>query len=211
MSWEEREAVRDVISEKIEQALADNERAEEQETVVKSMGGAVVRHRCTHCPISFTDQASLRDHLERKHRVRSSAGVKVSSVKRQGVSIVKNESPASDESDPDDPLSTTPKMKKKKRSLLKQQLSRSADHGPRVKVLGNRTSNAILAGPDDSAGSGNTCPLCHKEFPSNGPMKRHFEDIHQPGEFPCKGCHKVFSSKNKVSSHYSRNCKRRTM
>ena len=199
--------MRDVISEKIEQALAETEQAEE--TVARSRGGAVTRHRCTHCPISFTDQDTLREHLERKHRVRSSGAVKITSVKRQGVSIVKNESP-SDDSDPDDPLSTTPKMKKKKRSLLKQQLSRSAE-GSRVKVTGNRTSNAILAGPDDSAGSGNTCPLCHKEFPSNGPMKRHFEDIHQPGEFPCKGCHKVFSSKNKVSSHYSRNCKRRTL
>ena len=141
--------------------------------------------------------------------MRSSGAVKITSVKRQGVSLVKNESP-SDDSDPDDPLSTTPKMKKKKRSLLKQQLSRSAESS-RVKVTGNRTSNAILAGPEETAGSGNTCPLCHKEFPSNGPMKRHFEDIHQPGEFPCKGCHKVFSSKNKVSSHYSRNCKRRTL
>ena len=37
---------------------------------------------------------------------------------------------------------------------------------------------------------------------------RHFEDLHQPGEFPCPGdeklCGKVFTSRNKMSSHYSR-------
>ena len=41
--------------------------------------------------------------------------------------------------------------------------------------------------------SGTTCPLCGKQFPKNGPMRRHFEDIHQPGEYPCpgEGCGKV--------------------
>ena len=90
---------------------------------------------------------------------------------------------------------------------------------------------------------GTSCPLCGKQFPKNGPMRRHFEDIHQPGEYPCPGegcgkvqhiswelklqfymrynlamwqckCHnvsvtnvsQVFTSKNKMSSHRSRNC-----
>ena len=39
-------------------------------------------------------------------------------------------------------------------------------------------------------------------------MRRHFEDVHQPGEYPCKVCGKVFSSYNKVTSHYSRVCRK---
>ena len=68
-----------------------------------------------------------------------------------------------------------------------------------------------VAEKGEDPGTGTVCPLCSKEFPKNGPMRRHFEDIHQPGEFPCAGCGKVFTSKNKMSSHYSRNCKRRTL
>ena len=58
-------------------------------------------------------------------------------------------------------------------------------------------------------GEGVACPDCGKRFRSRGPMLRHFEDLHQPGEYPCRGCGRVFSSKNKVSSHFSRNCKSR--
>ena len=84
------------------------------------------------------------------------------------------------------------------------------DLSNKVKVMGKRTSGGgMLAEPDENPGDGLVCPLCQKEFQANGPMRRHFEDIHQPGEYPCKGCNKVFSSKNKVSSHYSRNCKSR--
>ena len=58
-------------------------------------------------------------------------------------------------------------------------------------------------------GEGVACPECGKRFRSRGPMLRHYEDLHQPGEYPCRGCGRVFSSKNKVSSHFSRNCKSR--
>jgi len=64
----------------------------------------------------------------------------------------------------------------------------------------------ILAEPGQSSGDGKVCPICFKEFPKNGPMRRHFEDIHQTGEFPCPGCQKMFTSKNKMSSHFSRHC-----
>jgi len=80
-------------------------------------------------------------------------------------------------------------------------------------VLKNRKGSGSkhVAQKGEDPGNGTVCPLCSKEFPKNGPMRRHFEDIHQPGEFPCAGCGKVFSSKNKMSSHYSRNCKRKTI
>jgi len=67
-------------------------------------------------------------------------------------------------------------------------------------------TSVVVAGPEQTAGDGTVCPICSKEFPKNGPMRRHFEDIHQPGEFPCSGCQKMFTSKNKMSSHYSRHC-----
>merc|ERR1719432_338993 len=64
--------------------------------------------------------------------------------------------------------------------------------------------------PYVSPGKGKPCPECNKEFRNQGVLDRHFEDIHQPGEFPCPGdesiCGKVFTSRNKMSSHYSRNC-----
>ena len=58
----------------------------------------------------------------------------------------------------------------------------------------SRGPDKELAGATDDPGSGTTCPLCKKEFPKNGPMRRHFEDIHQPGEYPCpgEGCGKVY-------------------
>lgn len=46
------------------------------------------------------------------------------------------------------------------------------------------------------------------QWNQRGQHCRHFEDLHQPGEFPCPGdesiCGKVFTSRNKMSSHYSR-------
>jgi len=87
-----------------------------------------------------------------------------------------------------------------------------------VSIKKNGDTSVVVAGPDQTAGEGTVCPICSKEFPKNGPMRRHFEDIHQPGEFPCSGCQKMFTSKNKMSSHYSRHCnpnnpnsKRRTL
>jgi len=54
------------------------------------------------------------------------------------------------------------------------------------------------------SGVGSECPVCHK-FVSM--PRQHMEDMHSPpGHFPCRGCDKVFTSKNKESSHYSRHC-----
>ena len=227
MTYEEREAVRDVINEKIEAFQESGDDGYDTQSPGRRRSGGSVRYKCSHCPISFSDQEELREHLERKHRVRRSS-VKVTTVPAKlrssvvgggRVNIVKNESMEmeSEDSEADDPLSTSlaSNKKKQKRRMMKKKLMRrstSSPLGPRVQVQGRRAdASAIIAGPDDSPGDGTTCPLCQKEFTSNAPMKRHFEDIHQPGEYPCKGCNKVFSSKNKVSSHYSRNCKRRTM
>jgi len=76
------------------------------------------------------------------------------------------------------------------------------------KIDRSRTPNKQIADANVDPGTGTSCPLCGKQFPKNGPMRRHFEDIHQPGEYPCpgEGCGKIFTSKNKMSSHRSRNC-----
>lgn len=76
------------------------------------------------------------------------------------------------------------------------------------KIDRSRTPNKQIADANEDPGTGTSCPLCGKQFPKNGPMRRHFEDIHQPGEYPCpgEGCGKIFTSKNKMSSHRSRNC-----
>ena len=61
------------------------------------------------------------------------------------------------------------------------------------KIDRSRTPNKQIADADEDPGTGTSCPLCGKQFPKNGPMRRHFEDIHQPGEYPCpgEGCGKV--------------------
>ena len=81
---------------------------------------------------------------------------------------------------------TTP-LTGKKKSKLNQSKS--------IHINRSRGPDKELAGATDDPGSGITCPLCKKEFPNNGKMKRHFEDIHQPGEYPCPGagCGKVCS------------------
>ena len=95
-------------------------------------------------------------------------------------------------------LFTTPVMK------VKCEPGTSTPRGP-----GNRGTPRNYQPPPE--GEGVACPECvpERRFKSRAAMQRHFEDIHQPGEFPCRGCGKVFTSKNKQSSHYSRNCKQR--
>jgi len=105
--------------------------------------------------------------------------------------------------DEDDPLGGTPERQKNNRSFMKAKLKRNSMVRPKP------TGDYEVAAPGEVAGDGKICRLCDKQFPNNPSMKRHFEDIHQPGEFPCKGCGKIFTSMNKVSSHYSRNCKAR--
>jgi len=213
MNEEERDAVKDVINDKIEQAFKTTNEPKKEGSV---------RFRCTHCPISFTMKDNLNEHLLRKHKVKvtNKSGVKITPVvssgskpnnmKRKSLPNVKFEKVSQqvdeheNEEDDSDPLTSTPERKKSRRSEMKRDLSQ------KVKVVGKRTSGGgMVAEPDEDPGNGLTCPLCQKEFQSNGPMRRHFEDIHQPGEYPCRGCNKVFSSKNKMSSHYSRNCKSR--
>ena len=165
------------------------------------------RYKCDHCPISFTMLDNLLEHLERKHK-------KGKIIKTEGEALIteldNESSPIFIDTGAVDiktefsrkHLTKTTPTRKKSKVNPKQKEKRSSV---------GRSGNPVLAGPNMDAGDGNICRLCSKEFPSNGPMRRHFEDIHNPGVYPCKGCQKIFTSKNKVSSHYSRNCKRKTL
>ena len=72
-------------------------------------------------------------------------------------------------------------------------------------------------------GKGIACNQCGKEFFTRSRMRNHQVDVHEQGHFPCKGqsatlhskpcftalppgegCPKVFTSMNKMSSHYSK-------
>ena len=60
---------------------------------------------------------------------------------------------------------------------------------------------------DPKPAGGVACTECGKMIKSYTNLQRHMEDIHNPGVFPCKGgCGKIFTSRNKMGSHYSRNC-----
>lgn len=50
---------------------------------------------------------------------------------------------------------------------------------------------------------GGDCPLCNK---TTANIRRHVQDVHMTGEFPCPFCGKIFGSKNKQGSHTSRFC-----
>lgn len=50
---------------------------------------------------------------------------------------------------------------------------------------------------------GGDCPICHK---TTANVRRHVQDVHMKGEFPCPYCGKIFGSKNKQGSHTSRFC-----
>ena len=56
-------------------------------------------------------------------------------------------------------------------------------------------------------GEGFPCRECGKVFRTENMEKFHYTDCHVQGHYPCKGgCGKIFTSKNKMSSHWSRHC-----
>lgn len=190
MSSQERLAVKDVVMDKISGG-EENDPPEQE------------RYKCDHCPISFTMPDNLSEHLSRKHnkliKTEAGAGAVIIELDNE-VSPVFIDTRTVDIKP--EFTKTTPTRKKSKVNLKQKGKAKRSSVG---------RSDPVLAGANMEAGDGKICRLCFKEFPSNGPMRRHFEDIHNPGEYPCKGCQKIFTSKNKVSSHYSRNCKRRTL
>ena len=61
--------------------------------------------------------------------------------------------------------------------------------------------------PDIPEGEGFPCGDCGRVYRTEAMLKFHYTDVHVQGHFPCKGgCGKIFTSKNKMSSHWSRHC-----
>jgi len=162
----------------------------------------VYYHHCTECGQSFKLKIQLNRHVRMHDKEREDK---------------ENEPPAKKPKENKEVNQEEVMNKMKQRYQLMQERDNLPDRppsqqrlsrgGPKANNSGNGSGETVAPGTD--AGPGNSCPICTKEFKSNGPMRRHFEDIHMPGEFPCPGCQRIFTSKNKVSSHYSRNCKRR--
>lgn len=100
----------------------------------------------------------------------------------------------------------SPKVKKWKIKI--KDLSGKSLKSPAATIPGGKLKPKKSAYAEP--GKGHPCKECGKEFRSEANMLRHHEDLHQPGEFPCPGdpklCGKVFTSRNKMSSHFSRNC-----
>jgi len=229
----------EVIKDDTDQDTTLEEDAEEiqQKKSSKSKSDAkTVRFQCEDCPISFTQSNSLEEHISRKHKKQNATKNKSKEIlkaidKKNGLDgefTLKDFKNASDALKKTNIATITPKSTGKggktvygletkkvkyddietnEGEIERKSLS-STTQVPKNKKGGG--SN-LVAEPGQDPGDGTVCPLCEKEFPKNGPMRNHFIDIHQPGEFPCKGCQKVFTSKNKMSSHYSRNCKRKTL
>jgi hypothetical protein len=173
----------------------------------------VFYHHCDQCNQSFKLKIQLNRHMRSHETDGTDSGEPPSKKFREDKEVDQEE--------------VMRKMKEKYQKLKKDKENRLLDicqslqperpstpcqqrpskGGPKANVTGN--GSAEIAAPGTNPGSGNFCPMCAKEFKSNGPMRRHFEDIHLPGEFPCPGCQRIFSSRNKVSSHFSRNCKQR--
>lgn len=86
-------------------------------------------------------------------------------------------------------------MKKEKKNSLKQILiKRKSMSRPRQQ-------------PDIPEGEGFPCGDCGRVYKTEAMQKFHYTDVHVQGHFPCKGgCGKIFTSKNKMSSHWSRHC-----
>jgi len=197
------------------------------------------RFQCEDCPISFTQTSSLEEHRSRKHKNKTTTKKSKSkeildTIDRKngldGEFTLKDFKNASDILKKTSKAVLTPnsssksnggkaviglstkKVKNDDVSVDEETIERKSLSST-IPVPKNKKDggSSLVAEPGQDPGEGTVCPLCSKEFPKNGPMRNHFVDIHQPGEFPCKGCQKVFTSKNKMSSHYSRNCKRKTL
>ena len=95
----------------------------------------------------------------------------------------------------------------KKSNLLRKKMNKVPK---REQLINRRRSAPVPRRNDIPDGEGFPCKECNKPFKTQAMADFHFTDVHVQGHFPCKGgCGKIFTSKNKMSSHWSRNCNQR--
>ena len=74
-------------------------------------------------------------------------------------------------------------------------------------VIKRKSMSRSRPQPDIPEGEGFPCGECGRVYKTEAMQKFHYTDVHVQGHFPCKGgCGKIFTSKNKMSSHWSRHC-----
>ena len=136
-------------------------------------------HKCDFCLKSFTVWENLVEHISRKHPTKKPTN---KNKRSQPASIPKTTSNGK-----------IPRGLRNKNSKLISNKRRSV--------------NPRRPQQDIPEGEGFPCRECGKIFRTESMEKFHYTDVHEQGYFPCKGgCGKIFTSKNKMSSHWSRHC-----
>merc|ERR1719154_785913 len=176
--------------------------------------GKKTRFQCDDCPISYIMSSNLEEHIAKKHPKKISKSVEIldaidkrnsnsegdfnkvmksfksanESLKKSNIATI---SPASTSKVSIEKVvqglsakKTAEEVEFKRKNLISTTPVPNKKSSVVVKKSQN-ANNSLVAEPNQTAGDGTVCPICSKEFPKNGPMRRHFEDIHQPGEFPC--------------------------
>ena len=151
---------------------------------IKQEKGSENYYKCDFCLKSFTVRENLVEHVSRKHPTKKQINKK------------KRSQPAA--------------------SLLKTSSSVKIPRGVQNKNTNlisrkRRSANPRRQQQDIPEGEGFPCRQCGKVFRTENMEKFHYTDVHEQGHFPCKGgCGKIFTSKNKMSSHWSRHCNPRS-
>jgi len=165
---------------------------------------------CPYCKRSHTQVDNLKIHIKKMHPtepVPTSEEMEISQVKRESA----QDATAQKKSE-DGIKVKTKKSKKLAKDKHKEAKSRENKRSERGENRGRAKSDKDKMkkerkgsdGQDTLKGSG-VCPVCAKTVSARN-LKRHMEDIHCPGVFPCPHCGKVFSSRNKLSSHVTQTC-----
>ena len=195
MSNDERLAVTDVVKEKEK----ENEITNETPRVSRRNGGRsaniTLEEGEVNSQFDFNTENSANEDVDPLANVSvssvSSLSTRPVSVKLERASQRTLENPA------------IVKLSKKQKKLQKRlQKNLKAE-----KLIQRKKYSTPRQRPEIPEGEGFPCTDCGNVYKTEAMQKFHYTDVHVQGHFPCKGgCGKIFTSKNKMSSHWSRHC-----
>lgn len=134
--------------------------------------------KCDYCAKSFTLSDNLEEHISRRHPAQAKQM-----------------------------KSTSAKVMKLQRGFQKQIQIKSSISMVKSKSKKRMSMPVTQHRQDIPEGEGFPCGECGRVYKTESMQKFHYTDVHVQGHFPCRGnCGKVFTSSNKMSSHYSRHC-----